>query len=74
MVIRMTVLVPFRYPTVVLPVPLQIPHLYCSYLYALYKYDIKNLEYLNLEYRKIYILHNDMMSTSSVCSSHFPNN
>ena len=31
--------------------------------------DIKNLEY-----RKIYILHNDMMSTSSVCSSHFPNN
>ena len=69
MVIRMTVLVPFRYPTVVLPVPLQIPHLYCSYLYALYKYDIKNLEY-----RKIYILHNDMMPTSSVCSSHFPNN
>ena len=69
MVIRMTVLVPFRYPTVVLPVPLQIPHLYCSYLYALYKYDIKNLEY-----RKIYILHNDMMSTSSVCASHFPNN
>ena len=49
MVIRMTVLVPFRYPTVVLPVPLQIPHLYCSYLYALYKYDIKNLEYRKKE-------------------------
>ena len=43
-VVRMTVLVLFRYPTVVMPVPLQIPHLYCSYLYVLYKYDIKNLE------------------------------